>query len=127
MKEENNEERTDGKVKKTFRIEKEYFDFMQGNLEAANERSVNAFVNRALGFYVGYVKTQHAENYLHKSLSSMIGATISLSEMRIKNVMFKLAVELAMQNRILAKVARITEKEIEEIREASVEEVRRIF
>ena len=127
MKEERNAVRTDGIIKKTFRIEKEYFDFMQDNLEKADVRSVNAFVNRALAFYVGYVKTGSSGTYLQRALSSMISAKLDLSESRIKDMLFKLAVEVAMQNRVLARMARITEQEITEIKAASEEEVRRIF
>ena len=127
MREERNAVRTDGILKKTFRIEKEYFDFMQDNLEKADVRSVNAFVNRALAFYLGYVKTGSSGAYLQGALSSMIGAKLDLSESRIKDVLFKLAVEIAMQNRILARMMRITEKEIRDVRLASEEEVRRIF
>ncbi len=127
MKEERNSVRTDGIIKKTFRIEKEYFDFMQDNLEKADVRSVNAFVNRALAFYVGYVKTGSSGTYLQRALSSMISAKLDLSESRIKDMLFKLAVEVAMQNRVLARMARITEQEITEIKAASEEEVRRIF
>ena len=127
MKEERNAVRTDGILKKTFRIEKEYLDFMQDNLGKADVRSVNAFVNKALAFYVGYVKTDSAGTYLQKTLSSMIGAKIDLSESRIKDMMFKLAVEIDIQNRILAMMTRVTEEEIAEIRAASEDEVRRIF
>ena len=127
MKEEKNAVRTDGILKKTFRIEKEYFDFMQDNLEKADVRSVNAFVNRALAFYVGYVKTGSSGTYLQRALSSMISAKLDLSESRVKDMLFKLAVEIAMQNRVLARMARITEKEIADIKIASEEEVRRIF
>lgn len=127
MKEERNSVRTDGIIKKTFRIEKEYFDFAQDNLEKADVRSVNAFVNRALAFYVGYVKTGSSGTYLQRALSSMISAKLDMSESRIKDMLFKLAVEVAMQNRVLARMARITEQEISEIKAASEEEVRRIF
>lgn len=127
MKEEKNAVRTDGIIKKTFRIEREYFDFMQDNLEKADVRSVNAFVNRALAFYVGYVKTESSGTYLQRALSSMISAKLDLSESRIKDMLFKLAVEVAMQNRVLARMARITEQEIADIKAASEEEVRRIF
>ena len=62
-----------------------------------------------------------------QSMASVLHSSIDLSEMRIKEMIYKLAVELAMQNRILARMARVTEKEIEEIRIRSEEEVRKIF
>lgn len=127
MRADKSSDRKDGVLKKTFRVEKEYLEFMQQNMEKADVKSVNAFVNRAFAFYIGYLNAQHSEYYLPKSIYSMIHATLDLSEIRIKEALFKLAVEVAMQNRILGRIARVTEKEILEIRRISEEEVRSII
>ena len=108
-------------------LEKEGLDWLRENLGLASATSVSEFIDKAIDFYEGYLKTKKTETYVMNSVSSMVHSTIDLSEMRIKDVIFKLAVEIAMQNRILARMARVTEWEIAEIRAASEDEVRRIF
>ncbi|MBQ3905375.1 MAG: hypothetical protein II743_01270 [Lachnospiraceae bacterium] len=95
--------------------------------KSGDARTKSEFVNRAVDFYAGYLKTERTETYVMHSVSSMIHSALDLSEMRIKEMLFKLAVEISMQNRILARMARVSEKEIGEIRDASVGEVRRIM
>lgn len=108
-------------------LEKETLDWIRENMGLADVTSVSEFIDKANDFYKGYLSTNRTETYVMHSVSSMIHSTIDLSEMRIKDMLFKLAVEIAMQNRILAMIARVTEKEIMDIRMLSEEEVRKIF
>ena len=45
----------------------------------------------------------------------------------MEEMLFKVAVEIAMQNRILANAIRVEESRVEEIREKAVDDVRRIW
>ena len=121
------EKKPNGKRRIGLYLTKENVARMDENAELADARTRSEFVNRAIDFYVGYLRTEKTETYVMHSVSSMIHSTIDLSEMRIKDILFKLAVEIAMQNRILARMTRITEKEIMDIRLASEDEVRKIF
>ena len=118
---------TDEKRRIGLYLTKENISWMDENAALADIRTRSEFVNRAIDFYAGYLKTNKTETYVMHSVSSMIHSTIDLSEMRIKDMMFKLAVEIDIQNRILAMMTRVTEEEIAEIRAASEDEVRRIF
>ena len=108
-------------------LEKETLDWIRENMGLADVTCVSEFIDKANDFYKGYLSTNKTETYVMHSVSSMIHSTIDLSEMRIKDMMFKLAVEIDIQNRILAMMTRVTEEEIAEIRAASEDEVRRIF
>ena len=118
---------TDEKRRIGLYLTKENIAWMDENAALADIRTRSEFVNRAIDFYAGYLKTNKTETYVMHSVSSMIHSTIDLSEMRIKDMLFKLAVEIDIQNRILAMMTRVTEEEIAEIRAASEDEVRRIF
>lgn len=118
---------TDEKRRIGLYLTKENIAWMDENAALADIRTRSEFVNRAIDFYAGYLKTNKTETYVMHSVSSMIHSTIDLSEMRIKDMLFKLAVEIDIQNRILAMMTRVTEEEIAEIRAASENEVRRIF
>ena len=123
----NGEKKNGGKERIGLYLTKENLLWMENNREAGDIKSRSEFVNRAIDFYAGFLKTEKAETYVMQSMASVLHSSIDLSEMRIKEMLYKLAVELAMQNRILARMARVTEKEIEEIRIRSEEEVRKIF
>ena len=118
---------TDEKRRIGLYLTKENIAWMDENAALADIRTRSEFVNRAIDFYAGYLKTNKTETYVMHSVSSMIHSTIDLSEMRIKDMLFKLAVEIDIQNRILAMMTRVTEEEIADIRAASEDEVRRIF
>ena len=118
---------TDEKRRIGLYLTKENIAWMDENAALADIRTRSEFVNRAIDFYAGYLKTNKTETYVMHSVSSMIHSTIDLSEMRIKDMLFKLAVEIDIQNRILAMMTRVTEEEIADIRAASEDEVSRSF
>lgn len=114
-------------VKRSVRIRRTTYDAIKELLEDVNAGTVTEFIDAALEFYVGYLRSGKSEEYLIKTISSVIDAKLGASEERTDGMLFKVAVEVAMQNRILAKVIRIGEGETEEIREKALEDVRRIW
>lgn len=113
------------RVRKDFWIERRNAEYMHENLELANVRSENEFVNQALDFYIGFLKTKDTESYLLNTISSVLHSTIEMSEERIIKYVYKMAVEQAVLNRIIGIENRMTEQEFEEILEAAQREVKR--
>lgn len=115
------------KVKTGFWIDKELMESIDELIPKANVDSRNEYVTKAIKFYNGFLRTERAETYLLSSFSSMIDGTIGGTEDRLSRLMYKLTVEVAMQNRILAYDHEITKDEIVEIREDAENEVREII
>ena len=113
-------------VKKSFYLKPDLYDFMKDNLELANASSETEFVNMALAFFIGYLKTDDAEMYLLKTFSSVLHSSLELSESRICNQLFKLEVELSMLNRIVAYGKRLNEEDISIIRNLAEREIKGI-
>lgn len=114
------------RVRKDFWIDIKSAQFMHENLELANAKSENEFVNMALNFYIGFLKTEDAEMYLLRTFSSVLHSSLDLSESRINDQLYKMSVELSMLNRIVGYGKRLTEKDIGTIRAISEKEIKEI-
>lgn len=112
------------KEKKGFWIEKELIDEIDKLLVVSNCGNRSDFVNKAIKFYIGFIKTEKTESYLLSTFSAAIQGTVNGAEGRIVGMIYKLAVELAMLNRIIAYDRNFAESAIEQIREISENEVK---
>ena len=110
-----------------FYFDNDKLEWLRKNREMAGAKSNSEFVNKAVDFYAGYLMSGRSQEYLLNTIASLIDAKLGSSDDRNCGMIFKLAVEVAMQNRILAKGIRISDGELEEIREKSIEDVRRIW
>lgn len=114
------------KVRTDFYIEKEMLKTADGLLATANVRSRNEFVNEALKFYCGYLKSIKAEDYLLQSLSSVLTSTVQDSEKRLARMDFKIAVELSKLSQVIAYTHDVDEESLGRLHAKCVDEVKRI-
>lgn len=115
------------KVKTGFWIEKYLMDEVDEFVKQDCALSRSHFMKKALDFYCGYLKSDRDEIYLSTAINRVLSDTIDKSEQRIARVLYKLAVEVAMQNRIEGYANGFTEVDLEEIREDAEEEVKEII
>ena len=114
------------RVRKGVYLEKDVIEECDRMLTAADARSRNEFIEKALKFYVGYLKTNQAEDYQLQSVSSMVSGTIRDTENRLARMDFKLAVEIAKLAHIIASVYEIDGETLQRLQQKCVEEVKRI-
>ena len=114
------------RVRKGVYLEQELIEECDHMLDEAGARSRNDFINKALRFYIGYLKTNQAEDYQLQSVSSMVTGTIRDTENRLARMDFKLAVEIAKLSHIMATVYEVDEETLEKLQQKCVEEVKRI-
>lgn len=107
-------------------MEKELVDRADELLDFAGARSRNEFVAEAVKFYIGYLHSRKAENYLLQSLSSVLSSTIHDSENRLARMDFKLAVELSKLAHVIAYSHDVDEEALHRLHVKCVEEVKRI-
>lgn len=107
-------------------LEQELIEECDHMLDEAGARSRNDFINKALRFYIGYLKTNQAEDYQLQSVSSMVTGTIRDTENRLARMDFKLAVEIAKLSHIMATVYEVDEETLQKLQQKCVEEVKRI-
>jgi len=94
------------------------------SLGLGNCKSRSEFIEQAVLFYIGYLSSNDACDYLPPALVSAIKGTIQATENRLARLLFKQAVELDMMMNILAAAMEVSESDLKQLRERCVQEVR---
>ena len=92
-------------------------------VEKANVESRSEFICDAVEHYIAVLDMKENSRVLTPALESVIGSKIALTEDRISQLLFKLAVEIAMQNHLLAGRFRYEDGYLDELRDYCVQEV----
>lgn len=87
--------------------------------------SRSEFIEKAILFYVGYVTSQQNRDYLADIIPSTVKSIVDESSNRMGRLLFKMAVELAVTENILAAVCEVDQQELKRLRGQCVQEVRR--
>lgn len=105
---------------------------MPSTLELADQyyRSDNCasrseFIGKAIKFYAGYVSSQQNQDYLARVIPATVKGIVDESSNRMGRLMFKMAVELAVIENILAAVCEVDRQELKRLRGQCVEEIKR--
>ena len=100
-------------------------DHMDLWLERDNCQSRSEFMAKALKFYLGYLESDDASDYLCHVLSVMIKGILENNNNRLRSLLFKWAVELNMLCHTIAAHYRVDEIDRRALRAFAVEEVKR--
>ena len=92
-------------------------------MEKTNAESRSEFIRDAIEHYIAVLNMKENSRVLTPALESVIGSKIVLTEDRISRIMFKLGVEVAMMNNILAATHNIDANIMESLRRYCTEEV----
>ena len=92
-------------------------------MEKTNADSRSEFIRDALEHYIAVINMQESSKVLTPALESVIGSKIALTEDRINRILFKLGVEVAMMNNILAATHHIDPSSMESLRRYCTDEV----
>lgn len=98
------------------------------NLRFAEDNcaSRSEFIEKAINFYVGYLKAESNVNYLSPMISSSVEAVVNGSEQRINRNLFKIAVELGKLAHTIAAANEVDDDTLRELHAMCVDEVRHI-
>ena len=105
-------------------LTKKQWDRCDRLTEEYGKKSRNAFIREAVDFYCAWLEKEHIQKFLLPSLESVLGAKIKDSESRIRNVEFKMAVQLAILTQIMMDCYEYTDENIEAMREDAVRHVK---
>lgn len=92
-------------------------------MEKTNAESRSEFIRDALEHYIAVINMQESSRVLTPALESVIGSKIALTEDRISRLLFKLGVEVAMMNNILAATHNIDPDSMNALRRYCTDEV----
>jgi len=98
---------------------------MDGWLNADNCKSRGEFTEKALRFYMGYLATEDASEYLSRALVTVLRGVIGDNENRHRSLIFKWSVELNMMMHVIANHFGGDPISLRELRGYAVDEVKR--
>ncbi len=89
-----------------------------------NCASQSEFVEKALQFYCGYVRTKGDQSYLPRILSDELEGTIGIMANRIGRLLFKQSVELGILSHIIAADTDVDQATLQRLRGRCVNDVK---
>ena len=107
----------------TIRMDDEIKQEIQERMDDAHVRSLNAFVLKAIDFYLGYLRQGKNLNYISPILASSIKSEIKNTEHNLSEIIFKVAVQLSMLTQIVADEKEFYPEYLEELQKWCAEKV----
>ena len=114
-------------VKRRFQlwIKPSTLDLTEQFFHQDNCSSKSEFIEKAIQFYAGYVSSQQNQDYLARVIPATVKGIEDESSNRMGRLLFKMAVELAVIENILAAVCEVDRQELKRLRGQCVEEIKR--
>ena len=106
-------------------ISKDTIDRAKQSYKDDNCSSASEFIEKAILFYLGYLSSQENQDYLAQVIPATVKGIVDESSNRMGRLLFKMAVELAVIENILAAVCEVDQQELKRLRGQCVEEIKR--
>ena len=118
----------DNTNKKRFQLwlEPKLMEEMEQVYQKDGSRSKSEFISNAIRSYIGYVLSKDSTSMLPNYILSNINAHFNESDTRHGRMMFKLAVELAMVQNLMAAQMDLDEETVRKLRYECINEVKRL-
>lgn len=107
----------------TIRMDSKTEQEIREKMDDAHVRSLNAFVLKAIDFYLGYLRQGKNLNYISPILASSIKSEIKNTEYNLSEIIFKVAVQLSMLTQIVADEKEFYPEYLEELQKWCAEKV----
>lgn len=125
-----NDEKTakEKEVKRRFQswLRPSTIELMDRLYEDDNCKSKSEFIEKAIRFYAGFLSTNNAKEYLPNVVISTLKSIVAESGNRQNRMLFKLAVEIAIMQNLIALDQNIDPISLERLRGDCVKEVKRL-
>ena len=106
-------------------ISRDTIELAKKHYKDDNCSSASEFIEKAILFYLGYLASQENRNYLAQVIPATVKGIVDESANRMGRLLFKMAVELAVIENILAAVCEVDQQELKRLRGQCVQEIRR--
>ena len=114
------------KTKFSIRVDTELVALADAYIKDSTVRNRTELIEDALRFYLGFLTSEKAEDYLLQAISSVMTGTVQDSGNRLARMDFKVAVELSKLSQVIAYTHDVDEEAMKRLHSKCVEEVRRI-
>ena len=114
------------KTKFSIRVDTDLVELADSYIRDSTVKNRTELIEDALRFYLGFLTTKKAEDYLLQSLSSVMTRTVRDTENRLARMDFKVAVELSKLCHVIAYTHDVDEDALSRLHGKCLDEVRRI-
>jgi len=101
-------------------------EHIENMYEADNCKSPSEFIEKAIIFYIGFLKQEKNVNYLSSRITSSVEAVVHGAEQRLGRNLFKIAVEVGKLAHTVAAANDVDDDTLRELHDMCVDEVRHI-
>ena len=106
-------------------ISRDTIELAKQHYKDDNCSSASEFIEKAILFYLGYVSSQQNQDYLADVIPSTVKGIVDESSNRMGRLLFKMAVEQAVTENILAAVCNVDQQDLSRLRGQCIEEIRK--
>lgn len=109
-----------------YMIEEEVADKLKKSYTIDGSKTKSEFVERAIIFYCGYLTAENSRDYLPRIVISTIQGTLDSFENRMAKLLFKIAVEISLLNKVTASITDFEDFDLDNARVECINDVKRI-
>lgn len=99
---------------------------VEGIYRSDDCESKSEFIEKAIRSYIGYLTSEDKKGYLPSVVTSTLKSIVAESDNRQNRMLFKLAVEIAIMQNLMASLNEIDPLSLERLRGECVQEVKRL-
>ena len=107
--------KNDKKNKITVRMDGKTEQEMRETMDDAHVKSVNAFIIKAIKFYLGYLRQGKNLNFVSPILASAVKSEMNNIEQNLSEIIFKMAVQISMLTQVVADEKEFRPEYLEEL------------
>ena len=122
---ENKNESKEGKRKFALWIRESTLEKVRQWFEPDNCSSQSEFIEKAVLFYIGYLASEGAGDYMPRIIVSTLQGIVNESSIRISRILFKQAVEQAIAMIVIAATCNISRDQLDKLRGMCVNQVKK--
>lgn len=108
----------------TVRLSEETTNLCVAGIAMDDCRSRNEFIEKAIRYYAGYLSAEKNKVVLGEQIQKVVESSVKSSEGRLSNQSFRMAVELAKLQRIIAYYFQMDEETLSELHNLCQREVK---
>lgn len=114
------------RIKAGLALTQKHLALCDDNLRKAEVNSRNAFVEKAIEYYAGYLSAEQNSKYFEDAFASRAQQKVEQIGKSLGTGQFKIAIELALISHILAAQAKITDADFRRLRDKCEYDIRRL-
>ena len=122
---ENKNESKEGKRKFALWIRESTLEKVRQWFEPDNCSSQSEFIEKAVLFYIGYLASEGAGDYVPRIIVSTLQGIVNESSNRISRILFKQTVEQAIAMNVIAATCNISRDQLDKLRGMCVNQVKK--